>query len=285
MDPSTLTNTLTPLGEQMSLASCRAQRADPVKWHLEYWLHLAVVAVYKGQNNLLTFARIDREHCIYENAPVRDSVRNRWFQFQAENKENFQRYWDVVTTNSPQAQPFLRDLTRMLVNKGLKMREYLERLEETMMMRLRSLDFGGARQRFEKLVAIYENLREEALDEQAGAAVVAEMRTRQAISRARLEAEAALAAAAAAARDQLPNAMTGAQPQGGGSNAPAPAVNDPHHTQPAGETTPAPTLNGFGIHGHTPQEHADIRAGDHPPAPTVNGFGIHGQTPEEHGDT
>ena len=265
MDPSTLTNTLTPLGDPMTLGEVRSQRADPVLWHLQYWLHIAILAIYRGQNNLLTMVRIDREQCIIVNPLLKNQVRSRWAQFQTDNKESFQQHWDTVSMESLYARMHIRDLNRMLVNKELKMKEYLEHLEEGMITRLRDLQISGARLRFEKLVDVYQALREEALREE----MVAE----------RLRLEAAVEAADAV-RDLLPSPLIGARPPGQRQLAPTPAANNPHPpTQPAGGT---PQASGIGVQGHTSHANesathrtgggqgGDVRAGEYLPPATMN---------------
>lgn len=291
MDPSTPTMTLSPLGEPLVLESARSLREDPLPWHLKYWLNLLMVAICRGDNVVLTLARIDREQSINVDQNLRDLVRFTWPQYQVDNRDNFHRYWNTLTVHSVQAQPFIRDILRMLVNKDLKMRAYLEQQEEMLTFSLRALQFDGARMYFDKLEDIHRNLRVEGSVEQAGARVAAQgpRELAQAIARAQDE-----QAAAAADRNQFINGLIGTQAQGGGQNAPAPAVNDPHRTQPAGQNGQAPRVNGIGVNGHISDrdesdadqtdggESADTGAGEHPQAPTENGFGIHGQTPEEH---
>lgn len=122
----------TPLGEPMNEASALEQTEDPISWHLRYWLSLAVIATIRGEDIILTGIRIDMEIEKLANTEIKTRVRNARRPFQKNNLEGYTWYWTQRTLDDDHAQKYMRDLDRMLVDKGRKMREYIRDLEMQM---------------------------------------------------------------------------------------------------------------------------------------------------------
>lgn len=73
-----------------------------------------------------------------------------------------------LTLESEEAKPNLRDIDRMLVNKGAKAREYLRRIECMMISILQDRQIKSVRWLFDIIVQIYQKLeKEEKADEEA----------------------------------------------------------------------------------------------------------------------
>lgn len=91
-----------------------------------------------------------------------------WRTYRVTNHAECQRNWGRLTLESEEAKPFLRDIDRMLVDKGPKTREHLHRLQSAMVSFLRATEIDTARAMFERIAQIYQKLEEEeTVDEQA----------------------------------------------------------------------------------------------------------------------
>lgn len=102
---------------------------SPVEWHLNYWLNIAVVATIRGEDKALTAIRVEYELCNIANVQTRKSVQQAWVSFYQTNSVGCGLKWLHKTLASREAQVYLRDIDRMLVNKGQKTREYLYKVE------------------------------------------------------------------------------------------------------------------------------------------------------------
>lgn len=117
----------TPFGEPIVDEDSASQKAeDPVKWHLKYWLNLFVVGINRGEDDGLMNARIDWEHVNIANEAFKKDLRFSWFDFQTENEDRYILEWEHII-GGEKLHAYIRDLNRMLVNKGQKMRDYLLR--------------------------------------------------------------------------------------------------------------------------------------------------------------
>lgn len=66
-----------------------------------------------------------------------------------------------MTLESNEAQQFLNDINRMLVNKGQKVRNYLRDQNRLMMDSLEAGEVDTAKYSFSELIFLYQKLREE----------------------------------------------------------------------------------------------------------------------------
>lgn len=116
----------TPLGEPI-VDECSASRKaeDPIEWHLKYWLNLSVIGIKSGEDERLMGARIDWEHVNIADEAFKKALRFRWFDFQTENEDRYILKWEHVLEGA-NLDAYNRDLTRMLVNKEQKVRDYIQ---------------------------------------------------------------------------------------------------------------------------------------------------------------
>ncbi|MCJ1425143.1 hypothetical protein MMC29_003031, partial [Sticta canariensis] len=129
MDPLATSDSRTPLGEPMSLLAGFLLTTDPVSWHLQYWLNIEVVGVLRGEDVTLMAVRVENELRSIERAQIRDGVQRAWGDFHRNNTEKYLEEWLHRTLASEEAQPFLRDIDRMLVDKEQKTRDYVAEME------------------------------------------------------------------------------------------------------------------------------------------------------------
>lgn len=125
-------NMTTPLGEPMNEASALERTEDPISWHLRYWLSIAVIACLRGEDIILTGIRIDMELDKIAHTEIKTRVRNARKPFQKDNMEGYKWYWTQKTLDDQDAQKYVRDLDRMLVDKGQKMSECIRDIEMKM---------------------------------------------------------------------------------------------------------------------------------------------------------
>ena len=141
---------------------------DPLTWHLRYWLSLAVIGLLRGEDAVLMNFRIEMEHFKIRDLELRDALIIDWRTYRVANYAACQEHWGQQTLESEEAMPYLRDIDRMLVDKGRKARDHLRRLESAMGSFLRAREIDIARAMVEKIAQIYQKLEEEeTLDEQA----------------------------------------------------------------------------------------------------------------------
>lgn len=121
----------TPLGEPITSAAAAAfQASDPLTWHLSYWLNIEVIGQSLDEDAVLMAARIDREGRLITNAAFRTTLQNAWHPFQAAHRALYEQRWAACDLTDPHSYAYLRDLARLLTDKGQKMRGYLALLEE-----------------------------------------------------------------------------------------------------------------------------------------------------------
>lgn len=113
----------------MSLLAGFILTSDPVQWHLQYWLNIEVVGVLRGEDITLMAFRVENEIRNIERAQIRDGVHQAWGDFHRNNTQRYQLEWQQKTLASQEAQPYLRDIDRMLVNKEQKTRDYVHQME------------------------------------------------------------------------------------------------------------------------------------------------------------
>ncbi|MCJ1422814.1 hypothetical protein MMC29_000694 [Sticta canariensis] len=165
MDPLAATDSQTPLGEPMSSLSGFLLPKSPVKWHLNYWLNIAVVAALRGEDKALLAIRVEREFRNIANVETRKSVQQAWVSFYQTNSVVYELNWLHKTLASSEAQVYLRDIDRMLVNKGQKTRDYLHNVVLHLIdMEQKILDEVARRQL--KIDQVYRKLEEEEIVDQ-----------------------------------------------------------------------------------------------------------------------
>lgn len=122
----------TPLGEPMDQASASERARDPLTWHLRYWLNLDIIAALRDEDVVLTGIRIDMEHEKIADPMFQIQLRTAWRQFQIDHLRASMLRWIQKTLDDQEAQKYVRDLDRMLVDKGLKMQARIRRMEHDM---------------------------------------------------------------------------------------------------------------------------------------------------------
>lgn len=183
IDPLGPPNFQTPLGEPINQRSAAFLIHDPLTWHLNYWLNIGVIAILRGEDSVLTTLRIEHEILNMLDLGLSSAVFRAWPQFWSTNSEEGKRHWAQKTLESNEAQHYLNDINRMLVNKGQKVRSYLSDRNRLMMDSLEAGKFAAAKDSFNELVFVYRKLREEE-------AVDARVRNRFLSGLARADAEA-----------------------------------------------------------------------------------------------
>ena len=117
----------------MSLIAGFLLTRDPVEWHLQYWLNIEVVGLLRGEDMILMAVRVQNEIRKIENAQTRDAVDRAWDNFRRNNRQNYRMEWLRKSLASSDAQPYLRDIDRMLVNKEQKMRDHIRQLDSDLL--------------------------------------------------------------------------------------------------------------------------------------------------------
>lgn len=133
---------------------------NPLGWHMEYWLALGSVGILRGEDPLLMSFRIEMEHDKMH-PMLKEGFRATWNEFRAKNDAKYQRHWTQMSLESDEAKCHIRDIDRMLVNKGQKARKYLDGIETRMDIALHESRFDEARQLFQGLTKVYAKLQEE----------------------------------------------------------------------------------------------------------------------------
>lgn len=150
-----------PLGAPLSRASASFLARDPLTWHLVYWLSIWVVGNLRGEDETLMAFRIEIEHYGILDHEFQLQLLSAWDQYAIANRAPFTLHWMHLTAEGEAAKPFLRDIDRMLINKGLKARTYLYRLEMRLLTKMRLVQIETAKDQFENLIGLYRKLQEE----------------------------------------------------------------------------------------------------------------------------
>lgn len=143
----------------LSLARC------PLAWHLDYWLSLTVIGILRGEDPMLTFLRVEIEHSKMSDQEMKSRLYDAWNQYLIAHIETHLQFWNLITLESRAAKRYLRDLDRMLVDKGAKARTYLGQVKSVVLDDLHAGRFGRARELFEKLGQMYQKLHAEERNE------------------------------------------------------------------------------------------------------------------------
>lgn len=122
----------------MSPASTLQRQQDPLWWCLEYWLDMIAIGIMHHEDIWLLLLKVDMEINKISDRELQLQFQTGWGPFQRENFEECMRQWRRKTLESREAQPYLRDLDRMMVDKWQKTREDLLREEEWMSHDLKS---------------------------------------------------------------------------------------------------------------------------------------------------
>ena len=160
---SNWTHTLpkTPLGEPMDQESASILASDPVEWHLQYWLAIAIIAIMRGEDPVLTVIRIDIEVHKMADTEIRTGIQRSWKKYRLENGEQCQRYFSAFPKPTEEVNQYLRDIDRMLVDKGEKTRDHLEKAEREMFTLIRERNYDTARIYSVNIARVYRHLQEE----------------------------------------------------------------------------------------------------------------------------
>lgn len=151
----------TPLGEPLEYFTELLLATDPVKWHVQYWFDLFLSGVMQGVDATLMLLRIEIEQTKISNQ-FGIEVRRAWKCHRTGNHEGFPvSVSDYLRDFSEIDQRFLRDLDRLLADKGPKTRIYLHQLEGLMINSVRDGNISKSCVFCEKLSTLWLRLREE----------------------------------------------------------------------------------------------------------------------------
>lgn len=137
----------------------------PLAWHLEYWLSLTVIGILRGEDAMLMFLRVEIEHSKMADQEMKSRLDDAWNQHLIAHIETHMQLWNLISLESGAAKRYLRDLDRLLVDKGAKARTYLGQMESLMLDDVRAGRVGRAREILEMLGQIYQRLQAEERDE------------------------------------------------------------------------------------------------------------------------
>lgn len=151
----------TPLGEPLEFFTELLLAADPVEWHMQYWFDLFLSGVMRGVDATLMLLRIEIEQTkISDQLGI--EVRRAWRCYRTGNHDGFPvSVSDYLRNFGEVEQRFLRDLDRLLADKGPKMRIYLYQLEKLMINSVRDGKISESCAVCEKLTTLWLRLREE----------------------------------------------------------------------------------------------------------------------------
>lgn len=207
----------------MSQEYANDREEDPLVWHLTYWLNILVIARLRGENELLTAIRIEREQSLIPDLELRSQVQSMWVQFQRVHRAGFLHVWQQFGLESEDAHLSLVDIDNMLMDKETKTMDYVQILEAQMVDMVRNSQLDKARALLDRLADVHHELREEAMAD-------AEIRANE-------------------ARDRLRNDINGVHPHASLHANTVNGVSDYGE-----ESSQAPTTNGLGASGHTSDE-------------------------------
>lgn len=155
----------TPLGERITSQASASRRAeDPIKWHLDYWLHIYTIGLMRAgidADVTLMRARINIELEKYPTVTMRTLVFAAWDDFRKANQDGYLYYWTTKTIEHPTAKPFQSDLDRMLMDKEQKMHDYLGRMKTGMHNCVLVGNLTRAKKIHDVITLIYRKLDEE----------------------------------------------------------------------------------------------------------------------------
>ncbi|MCJ1263485.1 hypothetical protein MMC22_003355 [Lobaria immixta] len=151
----------TPLGEPLEFFTELLLAADPVEWHMQYWFDLFLSGVMRGVDATLMLLRIEIEQTkISDQLGI--EVRRAWRCHRTGNHDGFPvSVSDYLRSFGEVEQRFLRDLDRLLADKGPRTRIYLYQLEKLMVNSVRDGKTSESCAVCEKLTTLWLRLREE----------------------------------------------------------------------------------------------------------------------------
>lgn len=151
----------TPLGESLGPRAASQLAANPLEWHLQYWLDISTIGILRGEDPTLMDLRLEIEIDKTADTKLKEQIYRRWDDYQLEKGEKFQKHFTEEPVPTEEIKTYVRDLDRMLEDKEWKARGYLRRVETVMMTSLQAARAGEARAWFETLLDVYQKLDKE----------------------------------------------------------------------------------------------------------------------------
>lgn len=148
-----------PLGEPIDDIESMILFGVPGMWHMRYWLDIYAIEVLRGEDEMLMSLRINIEQHKIPDQELKSQVQTEWITELPNRAEERLQNWSEKTLESEEAQPYLRDIDRMLVDKWRKARDYLRLIEIPMCIRVANIDIASII--FQKLSLLYRKLQEE----------------------------------------------------------------------------------------------------------------------------
>ncbi|MCJ1262884.1 hypothetical protein MMC22_002754 [Lobaria immixta] len=145
-----------PLGEPIDDIESMILFGVPRMWHMRYWLDIYAIEVLRGEDEMLMSLRINIEQHKIPDQELKSQVQTEWITELRNRAEDRLQNWSEKTLESEEAQPYLRDIDRMLVDKGRKARDYLRLIEIPMCIRVPNIDIASMI--FQKLSLLYRKL-------------------------------------------------------------------------------------------------------------------------------
>lgn len=167
LDISTLR---TPLGEPIDQNSVSFLAKDPIMWHMQYWFGLYLIGVLRGEDPMLLALRIEIEIDKMPEGEVAIELRGVWIERKRVNEGEHQPlivlpeplcHFEEATLETEAGKRCLRDMDRMLVNKGEKTRIYLRHLETLLDAAVQAGNIDSANSLRNRLGNLYYHLQEE----------------------------------------------------------------------------------------------------------------------------
>ncbi|MCJ1469431.1 hypothetical protein MMC07_008064 [Pseudocyphellaria aurata] len=161
IDPLGLSTTRTPLGGPMDRLSAAALAHDPVTWHRRYWLDIYTVGILLGEDPWLMLLRVEIELNKITDDAIKRALLNDWAPYMRAHVDVKIGLWRVKTLQNDEGLQLRRDLDWMLEDKMRKALDHLRGIEDRMIGFLRDGDGERAPASFDKLLFLYQKLKEE----------------------------------------------------------------------------------------------------------------------------
>ena len=169
-----LSDSRTPLGEPIDQDSASFLARDPIMWHMQYWFSLYLIGVLYGDDPILLSLRIEIEIDKIPQGEVATELRSVWIERKRADEGEHQPlivipeplcYFEEETLETEAGKRCLRDIDRMLVNKGKKTRTYLRHMETLLTAAVQAGNVESANGLRDRLSDLHYHLqREESLE-------------------------------------------------------------------------------------------------------------------------
>lgn len=139
-------------------------------WHMQYWFSLYLIGVLYGEDPILLSLRIEIEIDKIPQGEVATELRSVWIERKRAGEGEHQPlivipeplcYFEEETLETEAGKRCLRDIDRMLVNKGKKTRTYLRHMETLLTAAVQAGNFESANGLRDRLSDLHSHLQQE----------------------------------------------------------------------------------------------------------------------------